>query len=76
MLGGSLAAGLGTSLVRLELLVLGIGGEPLQGRQIENIKEEFSRVSLLRTQQVAKEINPVVCIKVCAHSEFQEIQDT
>lgn len=76
MLGGSLAAGLGTSLVRLELLVLGIGGEPLQGREIENIKEEFSRVSLLQTQQAAKEINLVVCMKVCVHSEFHEIQDT
>lgn len=43
MLGGSLVAGLGTSLVRLELLVLGIGGEPLQGRETENVKEGFLR---------------------------------
>lgn len=29
MVGCSLAGGLGTSFVRLELLVLGMGGEPL-----------------------------------------------
>lgn len=32
MAGGSLAGGLGTSLVRLELLVLGMGGDPLRER--------------------------------------------
>lgn len=30
MAGCSLAGGLGTSLVKLELLVLGIGGDPLE----------------------------------------------
>lgn len=33
MAGCSLAGGLGTSLVRLELLVLGMGGEPLGGEE-------------------------------------------
>lgn len=51
MLGCSLAAGLGTSLVRLELLVLGMGGEPLEGREMKKVKEEFSHVSVLQTKQ-------------------------
>lgn len=73
MLGGSLVAVLGTSLVRLELLVLGIGGEPLQGRETENVKEEFSRVSLLQTQQVAKEIKPVVCVCTQTFKRFKTL---
>lgn len=70
MLGCSLAAGLGTSLVRLELLVLGMGGEPLEGQEIKNIKEEFSQISSLQTKQVGK---TRVCIKVYPHSTFEEI---
>lgn len=38
MAGCSLAGGLGTSLVKLELLVLGIGGDPLEEeRKIKDI---------------------------------------
>lgn len=35
MAGCSLVGGLGTSLVRLELLVLGMGGEPLEEQREE-----------------------------------------
>ena len=37
MAGCSLAGGLGTSLVRLELLVLGMGGEPLQEQRNKHV---------------------------------------
>lgn len=42
MAGCSLVGGLGTSLVRLELLVLGMGGDPLEEQRNEDVDRKQS----------------------------------
>lgn len=63
MAGCSRLGGLGTSLVRLELLVLGMGGEPLrdqeEGRRRRKIRIYTDRLSHLLKILIPSNINNV-----------------